>query len=1244
MSFIVLLTLTMSTLLKTQLNESATNLESKTARDNAMLGLQIALADLQKYAGPDQRTTATADILLASTPTTDNYLTGVWNSADPDTDSTVTTDPITGLNKGDFMRWIVSQTLSNPLAEDLSIPRTPPLGTVDLVIDQDSNTTSVDVERVSVPGALGNGSYAYWVGDDGVKAKANLPIKDKNISYAITFDGYRDGAQVLSAAPRYGIEHFDTDYFQYKDSVNVTSATRQNFQGLMKKIISKDQVPLIDTATNKFDKVNDTYYHDFTTHSMGLLTNTKDGGLKEDLSLAFEHGTKAALNNPVLPAGHNGELTGDDRFIYTIQNYTHPLGNGTASGAGVIDRVRGPRWDLLQEHYNLHKTLKTYAISDTQPTLTTQFGNPGGLIDDTPANMYSFTPLDSIASPNPINDWRVFYRTMRYATDIAALNFFNGNSSFVIYPLEVPRAHSTRLNPIPIVTTHTFSLYSPPTGTNGAPANTLQIIGNPMVLLWNPYNIRLKFDENDADVKIPGIVFNERYEFQFKGAALSAQIGQTRNRDFQNDNGFGGSGGWGSTTLDIPKSLLDFEPGEIKLFSAGNDATDITDPDRKSKFQTAQLGYNPKGGWIWEELNPAGTGAFLTCTGDFRVIINTYSFRSARFTVDTSSGGLEHFYTERYTDGSGDHWKYNWDESIVHNMGLLAGQNIFPFASYFDRFMAPDDIEDNEAIFKRTPEVWMFGNPRMLVTREIHSTFINDNRALNILTKVEELDGSGILPFDLNGSNGYFGASYSASAGYNKLACWDIPRSPLLSIAQLQHAHTQSWGWEPSFHVGNSYASPYLNRDETISTIQRDPTTVGTSLDISYLMNDVLWDGYYFSSLSPRYEKNGFIPPSTDFYTPKLPLADNDLDNVIDEFSQSNAINDVLRNPRMTFYRSDNTTDTQIATLLKIHDPVVGEIAASKSAPAFMMVDGGFNVNSTSVNAWKALLGGLNDIKLPVLNTATDTVSYSVASKNVFSRLSLPIDSLGDSNETTDVDPANDDWEGFRSLSDNDITDLATNIVAEIKARGPAFTLADFINRKLTTTGDHWKMGPIQAAIDATNVVNTAAATGSGINGVMLKDYPETATKVGGNAHKQFLEPYARTGYTYGLGTLNPEGFTVGGAPGYLMQADILNSIGPFLNNRSNTFTIRTYGDSVDLNDKVTSKAYLEVMVQQVTDFVDSTDNANEYFVQDPSNPNKYLPDLVYPNKNRVGISAINQKFGRKFKIVSFKWLNESDL
>ena len=75
----------------------------------------------------------------------------------------------------------------------------------------------------------------------------------------------------------------------------------------------------------------------------------------------------------------------------------------------------------------------------------------------------------------------------------------------------------------------------------------------------------------------------------------------------------------------------------------------------------------------------------------------------------------------------------------------------------------------------------------------------------------------------------------------------------------------------------------------------------------------------------------------------------------------------------------------------------------------------------------------------------------------------------------------------------------------------------------------------------------------------------------------------------------------------------------PYITARSDTFTIRTYGD-VKLNDETISKAWCEAVVQRKIDFVEST---NREVWRTPSK---------------------NQDFNRKFEIISFRWLNEEDI
>lgn len=94
------------------------------------------------------------------------------------------------------------------------------------------------------------------------------------------------------------------------------------------------------------------------------------------------------------------------------------------------------------------------------------------------------------------------------------------------------------------------------------------------------------------------------------------------------------------------------------------------------------------------------------------------------------------------------------------------------------------------------------------------------------------------------------------------------------------------------------------------------------------------------------------------------------------------------------------------------------------------------------------------------------------------------------------------------------------------------------------------------------------------------------------------------------------------GSSAALTQGDVINAIAPFINTRSDTFRIRAYGDIQNpITGDVEGRAWCEATVQRVTDMVDSA------------------LDRVTPNP----ISA-SSYFGRKFKIISFRWLTTDDL
>ena len=74
---------------------------------------------------------------------------------------------------------------------------------------------------------------------------------------------------------------------------------------------------------------------------------------------------------------------------------------------------------------------------------------------------------------------------------------------------------------------------------------------------------------------------------------------------------------------------------------------------------------------------------------------------------------------------------------------------------------------------------------------------------------------------------------------------------------------------------------------------------------------------------------------------------------------------------------------------------------------------------------------------------------------------------------------------------------------------------------------------------------------------------------------------------------------------------------------RSDTFTIRGYGEARDASNRVTASATCEAVVQRVPEYVDATDRAET------------APASLKP---------ANQRFGRRFQILSFRWLTKEEI
>ncbi|MCU0749244.1 MAG: hypothetical protein MUF13_06830 [Akkermansiaceae bacterium] len=453
---------------------------------------------------------------------------------------------------------------------------------------------------------------------------------------------------------------------------------------------------------------------------------------------------------------------------------------------------------------------------------------------------------------------------------------------------------------------------------------------------------------------------------------------------------------------------------------------------------------------------------------------------------------------------------------------------------------------------------------------------------------------SPIIECDANGL-GYFGAEYGASGGVSHVITRSVPRAPIHSLGALQHAAAEgtrfgqargerSWFMQPSIShaISNSFAPSFLAPSAVRGTLaNRD------AADHSYLANLALWDTYFHSSITPR--TTSANKNSTTAYSEQKKRLEAFL-------AGSGPNHEALPNERMMPWTNDPAAT--VSAIFPSNQPAAD--AASRIA-ASLMVDGMFNVNSTSVTAWRSFLSGLKKAKIPVSPTPSlkkdpdllETGETPVAALLVPGAGEIEDGSLGD---TAD----NDQWLGFRSLDEDQIEELAKAIVKQVRLRGPFLSIADFINRRPGDDKNLALSGPLQSALDDEEVsINKAFRQGA------------RALSVAEAAAQGFPFPEAEAGAKSVC------------APGYVKQGDLLTSLGPMVNVRGDTFVIRGYGEARDgSGTNVLARSWCEAVVQRVPDFVDPSDEA-------------HAP---------IARSKVNLNFGRRFNILSFRYLNPREI
>ena len=1107
---------------------SATKAQAE-ARANARLALNMALAELQATIGDDRRITADASILSnAAQP----HALGVWESWSPRLAASPTDEgpDYEEAKEQRFLRWLVSGDREERSEESWAEQGPRPAASIELFREATDGFT-LSGNQMIVLKDRSEGRMAWAVAQDGTKAKVAVAGPEK---------ARRTVNDDLQVQPRPSLGVIDF-FGEPTDEWDRRAA----------RVLDTNQMALDKDIWTGPASVQGGAH--FTAVGAGLATNVVDGGLKTDLSLGFEM-SDADFDKE--------EWSGEG---YSFKNPFHSANEEEFKVASTYENQR-PLFEPLAEG--------TYQVR--QPFW--------------PANVHYFFPVTSVPTFHSLRSYaRIPHHLYRKDGDVTvfereadhvAADPGTAARGFFDPPPAGFRGQRTQVGIRPVMDRIMF-LISAGMESDGE----LRIVITPIVTLWNPYNVAL-----DIEGAVAHVWIDIPYDFRWR---TYSNRGRLQSNDYMYVSGLMGQQFiqqqhgrsvdpyfYAAMTADgDPLSdsgtneSIHFEPGEVRVFApAQQDLLDF-EVDASIRERTVFLRpvdsldqFTTEGGLSVPTFNPVrnigfkrklkqGEAAQLTFSAipneDYPFYISLEDATRAKGSNPdhddrgqaiadilansfSRSGEVVTFKSPRIS------FSELRDEPIP--IGVLE--------SYHRTAQGSDENQPADLVFTGNPrQPWM--NPFISNT-----SFKTGPQYQMRMRAVSSFNG--VLQSAEGGRSAYYGATQTPNGGRTNLSFFEIPRSPILSMAGLQHCDLTKTPFAPANQIANSWASAYVPREKV--------TDGELNVDYCYLFNEALWDRFFFSGAAPTLNPRSGSG-SDEVWENEIAGTSVELEDLLERYAQDPNLTP-LRNPRMKPVKLPADPEAWAERLVR---PEGCMTIASE-----LFIDGAFNVNSTSVEAWKAVLAGLRDASFEV-----DGEEVTISGATPFPRFRDP------------VGEEDDEWNGFRTLDDAEIESLAEELVAEVRERGPFLSLAEFVNRRVTGA-DLGLTGAVQAAIDR-----------AGLN----EDYLQ--------------ESFSTSNYNPGSRANIVPTDTGVGIPGYLTQADVLKSLAPVISVRSDTFTVRAYGDSRDATGKVVARARIEAIVQRYPEFVDQADQ-----------PFKAIDDL----------NGVNATFGRRLKVISIRYIPDSEM
>ncbi|MBK1853529.1 hypothetical protein JO972_01015 [Verrucomicrobiaceae bacterium 5K15] len=1144
MVLLVMIALAMLSLSTLELRQSGRSENQAVAQANARMALMLAIGQLQRTAGPDQRVTATASIFDSSPETLEidgvalPHALGAWSTL------TDAGDPIIyqagdgyhadHRNPGDSdfidhrenpMTWLISGG-----DEDGFDPRSLTLseGSDGVVMGFDQGQQILAPLVTDQTGGSGSarGAYAYHVTDLGMAApivqyNKNLTAEPSSTSadnggYANLYTGTKRPYDTLT-------ETSGALTAISEDSVVEDERTASRYISYRSAGINPD-----GSANDVARELLHNYDQEFTHYNSALFVDTLNGGLRTDLTPYFQSSADPGEGGL---SGSNGTLFAD----------TDPL-------------LEHDRFNLLSPKFG--------ALRDFM-----KLGDEAG-------NDRSIAPRAAIYGGGANNDYPDPTKVVKHG----------------VHPYIAE-----------------YSMYTRPV-INSSSSSNMSLLIYPRVTLWNPYNVAIDtsgyfvqinqrgYFQLITDDDVDGNGSNDAYTFtsSYWGSALSGDGSKARPSYFffyLDPVKIEPGQALVFTPAHNGTQKIEFRDGSIanNRLSASADINDLncfyvdmggTAADTNKDLQYKFKRYWENGYHIGYEESTSARLRIANSTPSYSQIIGG-SDDDPNFPIVHT---LDIHNWIRGNEGRWHDINRPWlpvldmssanttppDNRTKLGMRLKAFYETVENTTnqpngYWD-FPLLEMANMRAPFYRRTPWDWLFQNPTVLHEYSF-GPLAGDNQE-----QPGYLDPF-MLPRYVSGVSESSPFLDSSSASNLRYVLFDVPPADMevFSIGQLRQAPLTHEFSAPSFIIGESLVPVTSPRDQSAFSASEyssiwwnglresrvpsyatwwqdelDPSNQYAAYDFRYETNLALWDKYFFSTLPEG--------DTLEIYTDAGTLPHPNMR--------------VVNDAGLDLSQADLTKPDVIARNLRLTNH--------------------HSVNSTSAIAWKALLS--MNMGLDIDGNSTDDESVP------FPGTSSP---MGDGVGLTSSEDE-DAWSGYRQLSSDEIDLLAQKIVEQVKRRAPFISMSDFVNRRLRSADIDTSASPDVSGQSDEDLLSYAGPIEVAIRKASLNAGMQDFTLKSTTEYVSTSSPAER------FATANTPTERFANAPAHLTQGKVLETIGATLTPRSDTFRVRAYGESRDSDGNVNARAWCEAIVQRSSEYVDSiSDEATVAFDDLTSEVNK---------------------------------------